>query len=76
MTDSWYKNAIRAKWDVPEVREAILDMIDAINMDGEGYEASVDIEDAVFGPRLACPHGCGSTNLPGAPECWGCEEKL
>lgn len=33
MTDSWYKDAIRAKWDIPEVREAILNLLFHLNDD-------------------------------------------
>lgn len=79
---NWYMDAIAAKWNNPKVREAILGFLDQLDRECRCYgrwewdhEKLEPMEDAVFGPRVEHPE-CGSLNLPGAPECWGCEEKL
>ena len=69
----WYREAIRAGMTKASVQEAILDMIET---DGGETEEVDRIERAVFGERVECPHGCGSTVLPGASECWGCGESI
>ena len=74
INDNWYCDAIASKWDDPAVKHAILALIRESS--SELVEGLDPIEDAVFGARVACPHDCGSLNLPGAPICWGCEEKI
>jgi hypothetical protein len=71
---SWYTDAIKARWNDPEVQKAILDLFaQAEEPFSEEIEGLIDVETAVFGPRVECPWDCGSLLLVGAPECWGCD---
>ena len=74
IAEDWYALAIRAKWNVPEVQAEILQVL--MKMSEFGSEDLDDLEATVFGPRVECPHGCGTNNLPGAPTCWDCGETL
>lgn len=75
MTDNWYKAKLRERYDDRAVKEAVLRLLCSLSND-DGDENLDLVEKAAFGKRIACPHDCGSMNLPGAPECWGCERKL
>ncbi len=70
----WYVKGILDKWHDPKVKTKILVLLTNISDDGSSEDLD-EVDEAVFGPRIEHKE-CGSKNLPGAPVCWGCEEKL
>jgi len=75
MKPNWYTDKIKSQWNRRKVKATILSMIRKMGQEGDEYLDRFGLEDLVFGERIE-HKPCGSMNLPGAPECWGCEEPL